>query len=191
VFTEAGESPAALAPADKPASAPPVSTEAPKLERQGELWELTAGERTLLLEDSKGLRYLAQLLAAPRHSFHVLELSGVDPAQVDRGHAGELLDATAIAAYKARIAALRDEVDAEGEAGERARAELEALEDQLVSGLGLGGRARKAGSQVERARINVQRRIRDALSRIAAQAPELARSLERSVRTGVFCVYDP
>jgi hypothetical protein len=172
-------------------SAPPrAAIESVTLEARGELWELCGGGRTLHLEDSKGLRYLAQLLGAPCQSFHVLELCGLDPSQVDRGHAGELLDGTAIAAYKARIAALRAELE-DGGGDDEARAELESLEDQLVAGLGLGGRARKAGSQVERARINVQRRIRDALGRISAQAPELGKTLERAVRTGVFCVYDP
>jgi hypothetical protein len=176
--------------APAPRSAPPRPSAGVTLTQKGELWELAGAGRTLHLEDSKGLRYLAQLLAAPRQSFHVLELCGLDPGQVDRGHGGELLDGTAIAAYKARIATLRSQLEA-GEGDDEARAELEALEDQLVAGLGLGGRARRAGSQVERARINVQRRIRDALGRISSQAPELGKTLERAVRTGVFCVYDP
>jgi hypothetical protein len=37
----------------------------------------------------------------------------------------------------------------------------------------------------------VQRRLRDAIRRIAAHDDPLARHLERSVRTGVFCAYDP
>jgi hypothetical protein len=37
----------------------------------------------------------------------------------------------------------------------------------------------------------VQRRLRDTLRRIEAQEPELARLIERSLKTGVTCVYDP
>lgn len=41
------------------------------------------------------------------------------------------------------------------------------------------------------ARINVQRRIRHALSRIAAVDQPLARYLERRVRTGLLCAFEP
>jgi hypothetical protein len=57
--------------------------------------------------------------------------------------------------------------------------------------VGLGGRARRAGSAAERARSAVQRRIKNALGRIADADPELGAVLSRSVRTGNFCVYLP
>jgi len=37
----------------------------------------------------------------------------------------------------------------------------------------------------------VTARIRDAIRRIGQAHPELGRHLDRSVRTGTFCVYDP
>jgi hypothetical protein len=37
----------------------------------------------------------------------------------------------------------------------------------------------------------VQRRVREAIQRIAAGAPALGRHLDRAVRTGTFCVYEP
>ena len=43
----------------------------------------------------------------------------------------------------------------------------------------------------ERARVNVQRRIKDAIGRIGQSLPEVGRHLEATVRTGTFCVYDP
>jgi hypothetical protein len=154
---------------------------------------LLHGGTRMHLEDSKGVRYLAQLMAAPGRSLHVLELSGAAPDEIDRSDHGPVLDQQAIQQYKQRLAELRDELE-EAPDGERAlalRGELEALEDQLAQGLGLGGRPRKSGSNVERARINVQRRLRDTLRRIEAQEPELARLIERSLKTGVTCVYDP
>jgi hypothetical protein len=57
--------------------------------------------------------------------------------------------------------------------------------------VGLGGRSRRSGSDAERARVNVQRRLRDALRRIAELNPEIGRHLEDSVRTGTFCQYSP
>jgi tetratricopeptide (TPR) repeat protein len=42
-----------------------------------------------------------------------------------------------------------------------------------------------------RARVNVQRRIRDAIRRIEGHHPRLAEHLDRSVRTGTYCAYEP
>ena len=62
---------------------------------------------------------------------------------------------------------------------------------QLLRDSGLGGRERRSGSAAERARVAVTRRIRDAIKRISAEAPELGKHLDRSVRTGRFCSYQP
>ncbi|MEM6928205.1 MAG: hypothetical protein AAF602_14830, partial [Myxococcota bacterium] len=69
--------------------------------------------------------------------------------------------------------------------------EIEALTQELSRGLGLGGRPRRGTSAAERARVNVRKRIRDALDRIGRVHPSLGRHLERSVRTGTTCRYDP
>jgi hypothetical protein len=65
------------------------------------------------------------------------------------------------------------------------------LIEQLTAAYGLGGRARRAGSDAERARTAVTARVRDAIRHLAAAHPELGRHLERSIRTGTFCVYEP
>ena len=44
-----------------------------------------------------------------------------------------------------------------------------------------------AGSSAERARINIQRRISDALARIEGACAPRARRLSRAIRTGTFC----
>ena len=74
---------------------------------------------------------------------------------------------------------------------ERAREELELLANEIAGGLGLGGRERAAGSSTERARINVQRRISDAIQKLERANAELGRHLSRSIRTGNYCVYEP
>jgi hypothetical protein len=65
------------------------------------------------------------------------------------------------------------------------------LAAELARGVGLGGRDRRAGGAAERARVNVQRRLKDALDRISAADAELGRHVSRSVRTGTFCCYEP
>lgn len=167
-----------------------------RLVRDGEVWGVHVEQTTLRLKDSRGLQILAKLVDAPEVSLHVFELLGPDDGERDRGDAGEALDAKAIAAYRTRAQALRDAIEhaesiGDSESVERCRDELEAIGGELARGVGLGGRARREGSAIERARVNVRRRLTDAIGRIAAQHGELGRHLEWAVKTGVFCSYHP
>ena len=95
-----------------------------------------------------------------------------------------------------RLRELEDELsEAEGWAdtgrAARARAERDAIADELARGVGMGGRGRRAGAAAERARVNVQRRIRGAIRKIADSLPELGTYLDRAVKTGTFCSYEP
>jgi hypothetical protein len=161
------------------------------LERRGELWALSADGREILLKDGRGLRYLEALVNAPHREVHVLELTGGDD-----GDAGPVLDERAKRELRARAEELRAELDdatASADLGraERAREELEMLGDELARAVGLGGRDKRAASGAERARINVQRRLRDVVRRATEQDRELGRHLELSLKTGVFCRYAP
>jgi hypothetical protein len=158
------------------------------LEREGEVWAVSTGARTFFLRDRVGLRYLARLLAEPNRELCVLELAGALGA--DRGDAGELLDAAAIACYKRRLAELAEAEESPDELrAARARAEREMLAEEIARAVGLGGRARRGASNLERARVAVTRRIRDAIDRIAAQDAAAGRYLDRAIRTGRFCCY--
>jgi non-specific serine/threonine protein kinase len=107
-----------------------------------------------------------------------------------------VIDREARDAYRARIAVLREELE-EAESfrdsarAERIRTELDALTQQIAAAVGLGGRERRSGSAAERARIVVQRRIREAIKKIADQDADLGRHLDWTVRTGTFCAYEP
>jgi hypothetical protein len=48
-----------------------------------------------------------------------------------------------------------------------------------------------ANTAAERARKAVTARIRDAIRRVAEAHPEFGAHLDRSVRTGTVCRYDP
>jgi hypothetical protein len=67
--------------------------------------------------------------------------------------------------------------------------EVDALERELSRAVGLGKRARRSGAAAERARSNVQRRLRDAIDRIAANDPDLGNRLRSSITTGIYCVF--
>jgi hypothetical protein len=167
--------------------------------RNGDAWQVGRVQ----LRDSKGLRYLAELVAHPGCERHALDLvdavEGVDPGGVDRrslGDAGELLDGPARSAYRRRIEELRSACDDELAAGRLDRAEaleeeLQQLVGQLAAAFGLGGRDRRAASAAERARLNVTRALRAALARLEEALPEAGAALDRRVRTGLYCAYEP
>jgi hypothetical protein len=189
-----------------PAAAPPapVADAAPPslaLRREGEYWTIEWWGPPVRLRDGRGLQILAALVASPDRDIHALELASPGAAHEaagapDGGDAGELLDEEARAAYRARVEELRETITeaeswSDGARAERARSELEALTAELARATGLGGRVRRAGSSAERARVAVQRRVKDALARIEEAAPELGRHLAPRVYTGIFCSYRP
>ncbi len=162
------------------------------LRRRGAVWEVAYAGRTASVAHAKGLSDIAALVARPGADVHVLDLVGTRDRS---GAGGEVLDRTAAAAYRERLAALADErADAEV-AGDAVRLralddEHDALAAELGRGTGLGGRPRAfANHPAERARKAVAARIRDAVRRIEAVHPDLAAHLDQALVTGVRCRY--
>jgi len=178
------------------------SRPAATLSRDERGWVVACGDIRCPLPDTKGLRYIAELVRSPGVERHALDLvdrvEGV-AAGVDRrrlGDAGELLDAQARTAYRHRIEALRAEVDDALEMGaedraEALQAELDQLVGQLAQAFGLGGRSRRASSATERARLNVTRALRAATARLSEIVPEAGAVLDQRLRTGIYCAYEP
>ena len=200
---------AEAAPAKRAKGEGPVAT----LRLEGEIWTVT-GTTTVRLKDRKGLQYLATLLEQPDVEIHAIDLVGgpVDAAArgrsaggasaaegeltTDGGDAGALLDPEAKAAYRERVAELREDLEEaerfhDVERAARLREELDFIGAELARAVGLGGRDRRAGNAAERARVNVTRAIRGAVRAIAEHDARLGHHLERAVRTGVFCAYQP
>ena len=176
-----------------------VDTEELTMNQVGDSWLIQYGNVEFYLKDMRGVQLLGTLVAEPGREFHVLDLSRSPkaPAQaVDRGDAGELLDERARRQYRAKVSELQEELEEaqswnDSARAERARHELDFIQQELSRALGVGNRERKAGSAAERARVNVQRRIRDAIRRIESHHPGLAKHLDRAVRTGTYCAYEP
>ena len=165
-----------------------------QLRCEGEYWVLEGLGATCRLKASRGIEMLAKLVADPGREVHALDLMGAET--VDAGDSGEVLDADAKRAYRARMLELREELEEaeqwnDAARAERARDEIEALEAELSRAAGLGGRDRRVGKAAERARVNVQRRLTDALKRIADVDAELGKHLAAAVRTGTYCSYAP
>jgi hypothetical protein len=179
-------------PRGAPPKAAPVAATSAVLRRDGTGWAVAYAGRAFTLPDMKGLGYLATLVASPGREFHAIDLGGGS----DLGDAGELLDAEAKARYKERLADLQEELEEaqrfnDLERAARAEHEIGFLTDELGRAVGLGGRTRRAGSAAERARLNVSRAISAALKRIGAHERALGEHLTATVRTGLFCSYNP
>jgi AAA ATPase domain len=180
-----------------PLIATPTAGSVASLRRVGDMWEVGYGERTAYVRDVKGLHDLAALLARPGVEIPAIDLAGATGGPRQPEVAGQTLDRAALAAYRRRLVELVDDLaDAElnndiGRAGQ-ARNEREWIVAELRRSTRPGGSARALGvTTSERARKAVTARIRDAIHRIAEAMPELGVHLDRSVRTGNTCRYDP
>lgn len=183
--------------------------------REGEYWTLVYGGRLVRLKETRGFHYIARLLREPGTEIPCSELAGDGLAVPSRpgtdslrapeaglavatslGDAGEALDARAKAQYRSRLVELRaelDEAEAFHDAGraERAREEIEQLDEQLRAAVGLGGRDRRSRSHAERLRVRIAQAIRVALRKIERGHPDLGRHLATSIHTGHRCAYRP
>lgn len=171
--------------------------------REGQFWTIGYEGSGVTLRDSKGLRYIAQLLGRPGCAVHCLDLAGAHNGdgsaagnRCDPGDAGPLLDERAVAAYRAERETLSAELaDAErcNDLGRQVnvRRALEFLEEQLAAAVGRNGRLRVAGSAVDRARTSVWNAISRARAAIRRQHESLGCHLDRSLKTGTLCSYDP
>ena len=180
-----------------------LSGELARFEREGEYWTIAYEARVLRLRDSKGIRVLAHLLADPGRPHAALDLErlgvpgGDETARaVASGDAGELLDDEARRAYRARVAELREAIEAaetwgKPEESGLLREEMDFIAHELSRALGLGGRPRHAGSISERARLNVMRAVRSAILRISSADVDLGVHLKTTVHTGAVCTYTP
>jgi pimeloyl-ACP methyl ester carboxylesterase len=189
--------------------------------REGEYWTIAYGAHTFRLRDSRGLRYIAQLLRHPGREFRASELEvrseagdalmapsrGIADVTEEEladaglhsdsaGDAGEMLDFHAKHAYRRRLPELRENLEAAKASGDAQRAgaieeEILFLTRELSRAVGLGGRDRRAASTTQRSRVNVTRAIRRTIEKIRPHSPTLAGLLARGIKTGLLCAYRP
>jgi hypothetical protein len=177
---------------------------------EGEYWTLGFEDRLIRLRDSRGLRLIALLLREPGREFHVLDLgTRIDPREIDARASridpedklivrsnvseggGEPLDPQARAEYKQRLVELSEELEEAREFRDEERiARIEDEVDLVTHELTLR-RSGKAASSAEQARINVTKNITRALSQIETKHKSLGTFLKSTVKTGIFCSYQP
>jgi hypothetical protein len=172
-------------------------TESATLRPDGGVWHITFDGKSIHVPDMKGLWHLRELVSRPREAVPALSLLSTeadDPIPV--GDAGPQLDREALRQYRNRLAELDTELDDAEAAHDVARhakraAERAALIKELARATGLGGKARRAGSATEKARLNVTRTIRHAIAYLSTAHPALGNHLSESISTGISCSYAP
>jgi hypothetical protein len=171
----------------------------------GEYWQVGFEGRTISVRHRKGFELISVLVRNPGREFFATELTqqlapgglvGTEDLRVSPSVETPLLDAEAKRSYRERLREIRDELDHLREANDFERvAKLEEEQDfltrELARALGLFGNDRKFGSESERARKRVSIAITRAIRSITTHDERFARHLERSIRTGNLCCYDP
>ena len=171
--------------------------ESATLRPAGGVWHLAFNGKSVHVPDFKGLWHLRELVSRPREAVPALSLfTSPSEEPVAIGDAGPLLDREALRQYRNRLAELDEALEEAATRDDVARhaklsTEREALLKELARATGLGGKARRSGSPAEKARLNVTRTIRHAITYLQTTFPELATHLDESVLTGVSCSYEP
>lgn len=165
------------------------------IRRMGPGWLVAVAERSAVVPDLVGMRYLVELLTHPGDAIPALSLASQGELTTDVA-VYELLDEEARDAYSARVRELTQEIgecEADNDIGraEALRAELDALVDQLEIATGLGNRPRTFINDPERARTAVRKAIKRAIDTIDGEDPGIAEHLRRYIVTGTRCSYMP
>lgn len=186
---------------------------------EGDYWTISYEGTVIRQRNTKGLRYMAQLLRYPGKEFHVADLllaaecrpedrrteayrtmsdeqlgaQGLSVSRLSGG--GAIPDARAKAEYRRRLGRLQDELEEAEQLKDsvravRAREELDFIGTELDAGHGFQN-ARQSAAPVEKIRKAVSNRIRADLARIQKQHPSLWRHLFSSIKMGTFCSYAP
>lgn len=173
-----------------------AETATPTFRRCGPVWELDFAGRLVRAPHGRGFVDLAYLLSRPGQAVSALELMGEPAGAAAAARGAEVFDERARREIRSRLQELDAEIDeaeeaGDGEAAALAREQRQLLAETVARELGLGGRSRRLGDPVERARKTVSTRIRRTIAVVGRHHPELGRHLERSVDTGAWCAYRP
>ena len=160
--------------------------------RDGTVWAVAYDGVQAHVPHAKGMQDIAALLAHPGQPISASDLAGT----ITRSRGEPTLDRQALAAYRARLTDLDDDIaeaDAnyDPERAAHAQAERDALVTELTRSVGRGGRPRRLGDDTEKARKTVTIRIQRALRLLDSHHPALATHLREAVRTGTTCSYQP
>ena len=166
--------------------------------RLGQVWVIKYDGEMILMEDARGLAYLARLLADPGRIVPAASLlaavAGIDP-RVTTGTSGRLLDDQAMARYKQQYAELQEELaEAKGmnDLGRitKLQSEMEAFAAEIGRATGLGGKKRER-TDIEKVRKAVSMAVSRAIDSIRDAHAILGQHLRNSISPGLTFRYAP
>ena len=174
-----------------------VGSSAYEFRRIGDQWQLSFAGHAIPHRDLRGMTYIHYLIERAPKLVPALELRRAaepDYQPTILGSAGEVLDEQALRKYHQRLAELHLEDDDAQYVNDFGRMqaiqeEQAALEDALNSGVGLGGRKRKASDDLERNRKAVSKAITTAIQIITDAHPDLGHHLRTHITCGDHCFY--
>ncbi len=195
------------------------STDGNMFRRTGDFWTIRYNGSEIQLRDSKGIRYLASLLARPGEEFYALQLiREVDGTTCGSDSVYSAMSAEELSEYGLSVSGLTDageimderyETDcrnrlkealeklrlakARNDTAETSQAsrEVDHYRRALDEGIGLSGRHRTQGNPNEKARTSVSHAVGRVLSRLREQLPALHEHFSVSLQTGIQCSYSP
>ena len=204
------------------ATVPPPSSPANSFACRGNVWEIRYQGRpeVLIQKHLKGCAYLQVLLQHPNRRYSVAELlaaSGVatcdavlngqvsnedlkDGFGISMGipltGAGDTYDRKALEAFRAQLAALKEELDEAkllGNETEQARIEndIEAIASHAKRSMAKGGRTRRIHDLRKRQRDAVRNSLNRTLAEISKHETFLGAHLKKAITLGVESVYLP
>jgi hypothetical protein len=160
--------------------------------RRGRFWDVVFHDERATVAHTKGVADIVVLMSRPDKDVSALDLYGSG----DRSSsAGDVVDRDALMAYRRRVNDLDDEIaEAAAHNDIVRRARLEEERDAVIDELRRvtthqAGPRTFANYPAERARKAVAARVRDAIRRLADDAPALASHLDGAVVTGMQCRY--
>ncbi|HET6540440.1 MAG TPA: tetratricopeptide repeat protein [Chryseolinea sp.] len=160
--------------------------------KEDEIWQVSYEGKLILLSEAKGLHDLLKLLGHPEKQFHCTELMGGGLAMKPE----LVFDEKAKRSYQKKILELQEEIRWSEDNNDHHRTatlhqEYNNIVDHLSTSLGLRGKIRKTHDVLDKTRSAVTWRIRNIIQKIEKVHPMLAKHLSASVKTGIFCVYNP
>ncbi|GAB6166179.1 hypothetical protein JCM19992_21790 [Thermostilla marina] len=166
--------------------------------RRGQMWVLKFQGETVFMQDSRGLFYIARLLAEPGRDIPAVMLlaaaEGID-TRITGGTSGPVLDDQARAEYGKRFRELQEELEdakRHNDLGhiDRLQSEMEALGAEIGRATGLGGRKRER-TDAEKVRKSVSMAVSRAIDSIEREHKTLAHHLRISISSGFSFKYAP
>lgn len=164
-------------------------------------WLVKFEEKTCILDNRVGVRYIAQLLARKKKGISAMELYqtvNLSPAKAPKSPESSepVIDKEYLQKCNEELEELRIDLERAKKDNDlaevsRVQQEIGQIEGVLSSGVGLRGRLRELSNDKARVRSSVTMAINRAIKPINNDFPKLYQHLKNSIHTGETCSYKP